>query len=370
MRHHEKWMRIALELANATRGQTSPNPMVGAVVVKDGRIVGSGAHLKAGTPHAEVHALNMAGEQAKGSTLYVTLEPCNHHGKTPPCTEKILSSGCKRVVLGARDPDKRVSGTGVSRLREAGVEVIEGVLEEECLRLNEAYFHHRRTGLPFVTMKTAMTLDGKIATSTGDSKWVTNELSREHVHYMRHWHDAIMVGIGTVLKDSPRLTTRLPEGGKNPLRIVADSRLRIPLDIPLTDAREAPTWIFCTAEADKEKEKRLVERGVKVIRTGDGPRVDLLKAMRHLGDQGILSLLLEGGGELNWSMLEASLVGKVVTFIAPKLLGGRESITPVSGRGFEKMSFAVELENITVERFGGDLCITGYPKYSKEDKTQ
>ncbi len=364
MKHHERWMRVALELASATRGQTSPNPLVGAVVVKDGRIVGSGAHLKAGTPHAEVHALNMAGEQAKGATIYVTLEPCNHHGQTPPCTEKILSSGCKRVVLGAKDPDDRVAGSGIRRLREAGLEVIEGVLEEECLRLNEAYFYHRRTGLPFVTLKTAMTLDGKIATSTGDSKWVTNALSREQVHYMRHWHDAIMVGIGTVLKDRPRLTTRLPGGGKNPIRIVADSQLRIPLDNPLTNTKEAPTWIFCTDEADKTKEEKLRERGVKVIRTGSGPRVDLVQAMTHLGEQGVLSVLLEGGGELNWSMLKASLIGKVVTFIAPKLLGGRDSITPISGRGFEKMSLALELENITVERFGEDLCITGYPKYS------
>lgn len=230
--------------------------------------------------------------------------------------------------------------------------------------MNEAYFYHRRTGLPFVTLKTAMTLDGKIATSTGDSKWVTNALSREQVHYMRHWHDAIMVGIGTVLKDRPRLTTRLPGGGKNPIRIVADSQLRIPLDNPLTNTKEAPTWIFCTDEADKTKEEKLRERGVKVIRTGSGPRVDLVQAMTHLGEQGVLSVLLEGGGELNWSMLKASLIGKVVTFIAPKLLGGRDSITPISGRGFEKMSLALELENITVERFGEDLCITGYPKYS------
>lgn len=225
--------------------------------------------------------------------------------------------------------------------------------------------YYNRTGMPFVTLKTAMTLDGKIATSTGDSKWVTNELSRENVHYMRHWNDAIMVGIGTVLKDRPRLTTRLPGGGgKNPIRIVADSKLRIPLDTPLVNTKEAPTWVFCTDEADAEKEKQLIEHGVKVIRTGSGPRVNLVKAMKYLAENGIRSVLLEGGGELNWSMLEASLVGKMVTFIAPKLLGGKESITPISGRGFERMSLAVELENVTVQRFGEDICVIGYPKYS------
>ncbi|MGA8941598.1 MAG: bifunctional diaminohydroxyphosphoribosylaminopyrimidine deaminase/5-amino-6-(5-phosphoribosylamino)uracil reductase RibD [Thermoactinomyces sp.] len=225
--------------------------------------------------------------------------------------------------------------------------------------------HYKRTGMPLVTMKTAMTLDGKIATADGDSKWVTNEYSRENVHYMRHWNDGIMVGIGTVLKDRPSLTTRLPGGGgKNPTRIVADSLLRIPLDTPLvTTTKEAPTWVFCTDKADTEKEKQLIERGVKVIRTGSGPQVDLVKAMKYLAENGILSVLLEGGGGLNWSMLEAKLVGKVVSFIAPKLLGGKESITPISGRGFERMALAVELENITVERFGEDICITGYPKY-------
>ncbi|MBH8605917.1 bifunctional diaminohydroxyphosphoribosylaminopyrimidine deaminase/5-amino-6-(5-phosphoribosylamino)uracil reductase RibD [Thermoactinomyces sp. CICC 10522] len=227
--------------------------------------------------------------------------------------------------------------------------------------------YYKRTGMPFVTMKTAMTLDGKIATSTGDSKWVTNELSRENVHRMRHWMDGIMVGIGTVLKDRPKLTTRLPEGGgKNPTRIVADSLLRIPLDTPLvTTTNEAPTWVFCTDEADKEKEKQLVERGVKVIRTGNGPHVDLVKALKHLGENGITSVLLEGGGQLNWSMIEASLVQQVVTFIAPKLLGGKESITPISGQGFERMALAVELENVTVQRFGDDICIIGYPAAAK-----
>jgi len=224
--------------------------------------------------------------------------------------------------------------------------------------------YYKRTGFPFVTLKTAMTLDGKIATSTGDSKWVTNEISRLNVHYMRHWNDAIMVGIGTVIKDRPRLTTRLPDGnGKNPTRIVVDSLLRIPLDTPLvTTTKEAPTWVFCTDKADKEKEKQLLEYGVKVVRTGSGPRVDLVKVMRHLAENGISSVLLEGGGELNWSMIQASLVQKVVVFIAPKLLGGRDSITPISGDGFNRMAMAVPLEIESIKRFGEDICITGYIK--------
>lgn len=224
--------------------------------------------------------------------------------------------------------------------------------------------HHERTGLPFITLKTGMTLDGKIATKTGDSKWVTNELSRNSVHYMRHWNDGIMVGIGTVLNDRPSLTTRLPDGkGKNPTRIVADSLLRIPLDTPLvTTATEVPTWVFCTNQADQKKEKQLLERGVKVVRTGNEPQVNLEKTMKYLGENGIASVLLEGGGQLNWSMLEASLIQKVVSFIAPKLLGGKESITPIAGQGFDKMSLAVSLEKINVERFGDDICITGYPK--------
>ncbi|MBD1373929.1 bifunctional diaminohydroxyphosphoribosylaminopyrimidine deaminase/5-amino-6-(5-phosphoribosylamino)uracil reductase RibD [Hazenella sp. IB182357] len=234
-------------------------------------------------------------------------------------------------------------------------------MEHENARA-ESVKYHKRTGLPLVTLKTAMTLDGKIATSTGDSKWVTNESSREDVHYMRHWHDAIMVGIGTVLKDRPKLTTRLPHGeGKNPIRIVADSLLRIPLDTPLvTTATETPTWVFCSDQADKEKELQLLKYDVKVVRTGSDEHVDLKSAMKYLGEKGVTSVLLEGGGQLNWSMIEASLVQKVVTFIAPKLLGGEESITPISGEGFDRMTDAVQLKNISVQKFGEDVCITGY----------
>ncbi|WP_051272270.1 bifunctional diaminohydroxyphosphoribosylaminopyrimidine deaminase/5-amino-6-(5-phosphoribosylamino)uracil reductase RibD [Shimazuella kribbensis] len=222
--------------------------------------------------------------------------------------------------------------------------------------------YYNLTKLPFVVLKTAMTLDGKLATESGDSKWVTNSISRENVHYIRHNLDGIMVGINTVLNDNPSLTTRLPEGGgKNPIRIVADSKLRIPLDFTLVNTtEEAQTWVFCSEEADEKKARQLEERGVKVFRAGNNS-VDLVKVMKILGENGVKSVLLEGGGQLNWSMLEAGLIQKVVSFIAPKLLGGKRSITPIGGKGFDLMAQAVELENISIERFGDDICITGYP---------
>lgn len=362
---HEKWMKLALQLAKATQGQTSPNPMVGAVVVKKGQLLGTGVHLRAGEAHAEAEALKRAGKEAEGSTLYVTLEPCNHVGRRPPCTESILASGVRKVVVGIRDPDPRVSGEGVRRLREAGIEVVEGVLEEECYRLNEMYFTHRRTGRPFVTMKVAMSLDGKIATPTGDSRWISGEASRREVHRMRHIHDGILVGSGTVLKDRPRLTVRLPEGGIHPLRLVVDSKLRMPLDTPLANTEEAPTWVFCTEARDRRKEEQLLARGVKVVPVGEGSRVDLGQMFRYLGQQGILSVLAEGGGNLHASLLAGRFVDKVVTFIAPKLVGGKESPTAVEGIGVNRMAQAIQLKDVSVARFGEDLCVTGYPLYKE-----
>lgn len=363
---HEEWMRFALRLAGAARGQTAPNPMVGAVVVKEGRLLGFGAHLRAGTPHAEVHALNMAGPEAKGATLYVTLEPCNHHGRTPPCTERIIAEGIRCVVVGMADPEPLVSGKGIERLRQAGIEVITGVLEDEAGKLNEAYVHHRLHGRPFVTMKTAATLDGKIATRTGDSRWVTGAEARRYVHRLRREHDAVMVAIGTVLADRPRLTVRLPEGGRNPLRVVVDSRLRIPLDTPVTDVSEAPTWVFCTEQRDRDKERRLRELGVEVIVAGEGPRVDLREVFDTLGERGILSVLAEGGGELNAALLEGRWVQKTVAFIAPKWAGGCDAPSAVGGDGVERMADAIALRDVTVERFGEDVCITGYPVYPEK----
>ncbi|MFC7442183.1 bifunctional diaminohydroxyphosphoribosylaminopyrimidine deaminase/5-amino-6-(5-phosphoribosylamino)uracil reductase RibD [Laceyella putida] len=360
MKAHEDWMRLALELARAATGQTSPNPMVGAVVVKNGKMVGAGAHLKAGTPHAEVHAIDMAGHEAEGSTIYVTLEPCNHIGRTPPCTEKIIASGIRRVVIGTVDPDEKVRGRGIARLRDAGIEVIEGVLAEECQRLNEAYFFHRRTGRPFVTLKTAMTLDGKIATVTGDSRWITGEASREHVHLMRHQHDAILVGIQTVLFDDPKLTARLIPGGNHPVRVILDSRLQTPLDAAITEVSEAPTWIFTTEERDRERERRLRDKGVRIVSTGTASRVDLEKVLEVLGKEGILSLLIEGGGTVNAAFLQQGLVQKVIAFIAPRLLGGKDSPTPVEGENPHRMQSSLSLKDVRVTQFDQDICVTGY----------
>jgi diaminohydroxyphosphoribosylaminopyrimidine deaminase / 5-amino-6-(5-phosphoribosylamino)uracil reductase len=357
---HEDWMRLALDLAKATEGQTAPNPMVGAVVVKEGRLLGTGVHLQAGTPHAEVHALRMAGEAARGSTVYVTLEPCNHYGRTPPCTEAILQAGVSRVVVGSVDPDPRVAGRGIARLRSAGVEVLEGVLEEECLRLNEAYFHHRRTGRPFVTLKMAMTLDGKIATASGDSRWVTGESARKYVHELRNRYQAILVGVGTGLADRPQLTTRLEHGGKQPIRIIVDSHLRTPLDAPVTDTSLAPTWIFTTEQKDPEKERALIDKGVRVISTGEGPLVDWDVLFEFLGKEGILSVLVEGGSEVNASLLKGNHVQKVIAFVAPKILGGQYSKSAVGGESPETMAEAIPLRNVTTQMFGQDLCITGY----------
>ncbi|KFZ39648.1 MULTISPECIES: bifunctional diaminohydroxyphosphoribosylaminopyrimidine deaminase/5-amino-6-(5-phosphoribosylamino)uracil reductase RibD [Thermoactinomyces] len=363
---HETWMRLALQLAEAAEGQTSPNPMVGAVVVKDGQIVGAGAHLKAGTPHAEVHALNMAGDDARGSTLYVTLEPCNHYGRTPPCTGRIIEAGVRRVVVGCVDPDEKVSGEGIKRLRESGIEVVEGILREECLRLNEAYFHHRKTKKPFVTLKMATTLDGKIAAYNGDSRWVTGHESRAHVHQIRKKSDAILVGVGTVLADDPQLTARIDgEPVRQPVRIVLDSRLRTPLDAQIVNTQAAPTWIFTTPRCDRSKVDRLIEKGVKVIVTQSEDRVDIDEVLSYLGQQGILSLIVEGGSQVNASFLRCGHVQKVMAYLAPKLLGGKDSKSAIAGENPERMKEAVSLKHTEIRRFGEDFLLTGYISYEK-----
>ncbi|TCS96584.1 bifunctional diaminohydroxyphosphoribosylaminopyrimidine deaminase/5-amino-6-(5-phosphoribosylamino)uracil reductase RibD [Hazenella coriacea] len=359
MKTHEDWMLFACQLAQSAEGQTAPNPMVGAVVVRDGCLVGSGAHLKAGTPHAEVHALNMAGKNAVGATIYVTLEPCNHHGRTPPCTERIIASGIKRVIVGSLDPDEKVAGRGIDQLKQAGLEVIVGVLEERCFKMNEAYFHHRRTGKPWVTLKTATTLDGKIATAVGDSRWITGEKAREKVHELRRSSDAILVGVGTVLADDPLLTTRLEAGGKNPIRVIIDSQLRTPLDAAITDVEKAATWIYTTDRHDPQVKQQLKEKGVRVVSTGAGSQVDLDIVLQDLGKQGILSLLVEGGGRVNASLLQERRVQKVVAFIAPKLLGGKLSPTSVEGESPFYMKDAISLRDVTITQIGEDFCIEG-----------
>ncbi|WP_017814362.1 bifunctional diaminohydroxyphosphoribosylaminopyrimidine deaminase/5-amino-6-(5-phosphoribosylamino)uracil reductase RibD [Paenibacillus shenyangensis] len=357
----EFYMSLALDMAEKAQGQTDINPVVGCVVVKDGRIVGMGAHLRRGTGHAEVHALNMAGAEAEGATAYVTLEPCSHYGKTPPCSDRLIKEKVRRVVVAAVDPNPQVAGSGIERLRSHGIEVVTGVLADRSERLNETFNKYITTGLPFVTLKTASTLDGRLASRTGDSKWISNSDARERVHGMRHRHQGIMVGIGTVLADDPELTTRTATPGINPVRIVIDSHLRIPDQARLLNTDQADTIIVTTTQADPVRISQLENRGIRILRCGEGPQVDLTLAMRMLGEQEISSILLEGGGRLNGSMLEAGLVDRVTLFFAPKLIGG--SMSTFTFDGFEKMNQAVTLEQVEVETLDDNVCISGRTRY-------
>lgn len=359
----EDFMRVALNLARNAQGRTSPNPLVGAVIVREGRIVGAGWHRKAGTPHAEIHALNMAGELAQGATLYVTLEPCSHHGRTGPCAEAVVKAGIKRCVIAMGDPNPKVAGQGIAILQQAGIEVRCGLLEEEARQLNEVFLKWISTRRPFVVLKTAMSLDGKIATQTGKSQWITSEMARARVHEYRDLYDGILVGIGTVLADDPSLTTRLADGnGKNPLRIVVDSQARTPLTAKVVTDGQAHTLIAVAASAPAERVQALQAAGVEVLVAGDKSKVDLSILMAKLGEQEISSVFVEGGGTVNFALLKAGLVDKVHAFIAPKIIGGREALTSVEGDGFAELSEAVELEDTTVEQLGPDILLTGYVK--------
>ncbi|XEC97662.1 bifunctional diaminohydroxyphosphoribosylaminopyrimidine deaminase/5-amino-6-(5-phosphoribosylamino)uracil reductase RibD [Paenibacillus tarimensis] len=359
----EYYMRLALDLAARARGQTGINPVVGCVVVKAGRIIGVGSHLKRGEEHAEVHALRMAGDEARGSTVYVTLEPCSHTGKTPPCCERIIESKAAKVVVAMMDPNPKVAGRGIGRLREQGIDVKTGVLEEEARKLNEPFVKYITTGMPFVTLKTASTLDGKIAAKSGDSQWVTGPKARERVHTLRHLHHGIMVGAGTALTDDPQLTTRLSVPGISPVRIVADSRLRLPQTSRLLSDGATKTIILTTEQADGNKVKALEAAGARVIACGAGKQVDLRQAMKRIGEMEIGSVLLEGGGRLNGAMLEARLIDKMVLFFAPKIIGGMGAPTNFQFGGWDRMSDAVQLRDVKVDTIGEDICITGYPVY-------
>ncbi|MCC5889971.1 MAG: bifunctional diaminohydroxyphosphoribosylaminopyrimidine deaminase/5-amino-6-(5-phosphoribosylamino)uracil reductase RibD [Alkalibacterium sp.] len=354
----EFYMKRALELAVKAKGHTSPNPMVGAVIVKDNRIIGEGYHQKAGEPHAEVNAVQSAEESVKGATIYVTLEPCSHFGKTPPCSDLIIRSEFKKVVVATLDPNPLVAGRGLKRIEEAGIEVEVGVCEKESVQMNEVFNYFITTKQPFTVMKYAMTLDGKIATETGQSKWISSKESREHAHRLRGELSGIMAGIGTVLKDNPQLTCRVPGYG-NPIRIVVDSQLRIPLDAAvLADQNEAKTVILTTQYASEEKLKALEAMSIEVIKVRDtDKRVDLSEAMQVLGEKGIDSILLEGGGKLNASALEAGIVNKVTIYIAPKLVGGENAISPVMGRGVKTMSEAYLFKDTQTFRIGEDIVI-------------
>ena len=351
-------MRRALRLAERARGRTAPNPMVGAVVVADGKIIGEGWHPKAGEPHAEVFALRQAGEAARGATLYVTLEPCCHTGRTPPCTDAVLAAGVSRVVAAMTDPFPRVAGGGLRILREAGLQVECGLLEAEAWDLTRAYLKATQLGLPWVTLKMAMTLDGKIATRTGDSRWVTGEAARKYVHRLRDWNDAVLVGIGTVNADDPELTARIPKA-RNPVRVVIDTRAEISPECRLVQtAKSVPTIV---AMGNESEEGDLRARGVSVIRTGMiGSRLDLRAVLRELVERGIHSVLCEGGGRIAGYLLDAGLVDEVVWFVAPKLVGGEDALGPLAGRGVERMSEAVRLDQVRTRRFGEDLAVMGY----------
>ena len=356
----QNYMLQAIQLAKQGEGWTNPNPMVGAVIVKNGRIIGKGYHKKCGELHAERNAIASLTESAEGATIYVTLEPCCHYGKTPPCTEAIIEQKIKRVVIGSRDPNPKVSGKGIKMLQEAGIEVIEDFMREECDRLNPVFFHYITTKTPYVVMKYAMTLDGKIATKTGASKWITGEAARAEVQHMRHWYMGIMAGIGTVIADDPMLNVRV-EGWKSPIRILCDSGLRIPLDGQIV--KSAGKYRTIVAYADSEnteaKRKRLHEMGVETICCPDeNNQVDLKKLMKYLGEEGIDSILLEGGGTLNDSALRAGIVQEVQAFIAPKLFGGMNSKTPVEGIGVRFPSEAVKLKCVDICQVGEDIRIT------------
>jgi diaminohydroxyphosphoribosylaminopyrimidine deaminase / 5-amino-6-(5-phosphoribosylamino)uracil reductase len=356
----EIFMREALDLARRGAGQTSPNPMVGAVVVADGQVVGRGYHPRAGEPHAEALALRDAEGRARGATLYVTLEPCPHWGRTPPCTEAIIAAGVRRVVAAMRDPDHRVSGQGLRRLAEAGIETCVGVAEGPARDLNEAYVKHRTTGLPFVTSKWAMSLDGRIATGSGESRWISGEASRALVHERRAGADAILVGIGTVVRDDPALTART-SAARHPRRIVLDSRLRIPLDARVLAQDGTPVVVATTPQASPGAREALEARGVEVLVAG-GPqgRVDLRALLGELGRRGVLSLLVEGGGTVHGAFFDAGLVDKVLIFVAPKIIGGAGP-APVGGTGADAPARAWQLGRTSIHQAGEDVVIEGYP---------
>jgi len=351
-------MRLALELAHQGDGYTNPNPIVGAVVVKDQKIVGQGYHHKFGGPHAEMFALEEAAEQARGATIYVTLEPCSHYGKTPPCADRIIAVGIRRAVVACRDPNPLVNGHGIAKLRGAGIEVTEGVLEEEARYANEIFFTFIETGLPFVQLKLAQSLDGKIATRSGDSKWISGEDSRIEVHRLRRRFAAILVGVNTVIHDDPLLTVRHVEG-PNPVRLVLDGHGRVPLERRMFS--DSGRTIVATAVMPKGKETSLRERGVEVWRlpSGNG-KVDLQALLSRIAKEGLDSLLIEGGGETAAAFLEASLVDKVSFFIAPLIIGGRAAIPAVSGEGVAQVADALRLRDVDITRCGDDIMITGY----------
>jgi len=358
--YDEKYMRLAMQLAENAIGRTSPNPLVGAVIVKDNRVVGCGWHRKAGTPHAEVHALNQAGELAQGADVYVTLEPCAHYGKTPPCAKALVEAKVKNVYGGLLDVNPKVAGKGFKILEDAGIHVEYGFLQDELRKQNEVFFKWIEHKKPFVVLKAAMTLDGKIATATGQSKWITNETSRAYGYKLRDIYDGIMVGINTVIEDNPMLTARV-DGGKNPIRIVVDSSLKIDINANVVQDKSAKTIVATTDKADKDKILKLQAQNVDVIVVDkdENDKVDIEKLLNILGQQNICSILVEGGATLSGSFVAKKLVDKVYFFIAPKIVGGKEAKTPVAGTGILNLQEALALKDIQIEKLEEDILIIG-----------
>lgn len=358
----EFFMHRAIELAKKGTGYVNPNPLVGAVIVKNGKVIGEGYHEKYGQLHAERNALANCSESAEAATIFVTLEPCCHYGKTPPCTEAIIENKIAKVVIGSKDPNPKVAGKGIEILKNAGIEVIEGILKEECDKINDVFFHYISTNMPFVAMKYAMTMDGKIATYTGKSQWITGEKARQSVQESRNRYSAIMVGVGTVCKDDPLLTCRI-EGGRNPIRVVCDTNLSIPLTSKIVQtAKDIPTIIACSS-SEQEKITNLENYGCQVaVLPKEEGHVSLMEVMNYLADKKIDSVLLEGGGELNFSALKSGLVNKAEVYVAPKIFGGRNAKTAVEGNGVEEVDMAYYFEKPMVTIIDSDVFLEYYKK--------
>ncbi|GAA0078082.1 bifunctional diaminohydroxyphosphoribosylaminopyrimidine deaminase/5-amino-6-(5-phosphoribosylamino)uracil reductase RibD [Clostridium sp. CTA-5] len=363
---NENYMDLAIDLAKKGIGKVNPNPLVGAVIVKNGKIIAQGYHEYYGGPHAEVNAVKNSTEILEGSTIYVTLEPCYHYGKTPPCVDLIIKNKFQKVVIGMLDPNPLVAGKSIEKLQENGIEVVVGIREKECKELNEIFIKYITSKLPFVVLKSATSLDGKIATSIGESKWITSEAARKDGHILRKKLSAIMVGVNTIINDDPNLTCRI-DNGRNPVRIILDSKLRIPINSKVIKNKDAVTIVATTRYADQIKMQQLLKEEIKVIKVKDkNKKVDLKDLMIELGKIQIDSILVEGGGKINFSSLQQGIVDKVRFYIAPKIIGGVNSKGSIGGEGFRKLSDAVNLKNLTYKNIGDEIVIEGYIKNSNK----
>jgi diaminohydroxyphosphoribosylaminopyrimidine deaminase/5-amino-6-(5-phosphoribosylamino)uracil reductase len=367
-KQEQKYIKMVMKLAEKGRGRVSPNPLVGALVVKGDRIVGQGYHARYGDQHAETKALQEAGTAAKGATIYINLEPCCHHGQTPPCVDEIIKAGISKAVISVKDPNPIVNGKSIKILKDKGIEVKTGILEKTALKLNEYFFKYITTSTPFVILKSGMSLDGKVATKTGESRWVTSEASREYVHQLRNQIDATLVGIETILRDNPRLTTRLKNGkGRDPIRVVIDSLLRIPIRMRIfTQESDAGNIIITTFNAPIDRIKKIESAGAKVlfVKPKGRNRVDMQSMVKELGKLQISSLLIEGGPGINASAIQEGIVDKVIMFIAPIIIGGKLAPSAIQGEGIARLEEALRIHDIKTKRLGNDLMVEGYVEKS------